>query len=354
MELLREVQLVYITEINPYMEENEYILNSSINSQLENVRFINAFMLYLSITLIALLYFFMILFCFKINERVKLRLSKLLYISDAQAKFEKQNGERMKYVVEMSRKNFDMDMSSVLSDNVSFKKRKNAKESSLSRQIVFSILFLIVVGLINHLACLFAMQSSLNQQFDNFNLVRHQSKQIMQTYIQSSFITTEIYYTKQINIHRHQRLKQYLIQFCLKVSKLKYSPEFLETVETFLFDNSCGIMKKQVNMTSEQCANTMPGFTVSNPFQIGYFTYLFRQNYYLTINLTENFAHTGIYSRPLAQIFHFLALQFQKEGLRIVKGSLQQVFFINLYIILIDCLYIAIFVFIYRYFSTQY
>ena len=83
MELLREVQLVYITEINPYMEENEYILNSSINSQLENVRFINAFMLYLSITLIALLYFFMILFCFKINERVKLRLSKLLYISDA-------------------------------------------------------------------------------------------------------------------------------------------------------------------------------------------------------------------------------------------------------------------------------
>jgi len=55
-----------------------------------------------------------------------------MLVSDSEAKMLQENAEKMKYAVEMARKNFDVDAQGLLATG-EFKKRKNPKEAALSR-----------------------------------------------------------------------------------------------------------------------------------------------------------------------------------------------------------------------------
>lgn len=75
----------------------------------------------------------MVLYCVKSNYKAKDKLADLMFISDAEAKLLQENAEKMKYAVEMARKNFDVDTQNLLASGGEFKKRKNPKEAMLSR-----------------------------------------------------------------------------------------------------------------------------------------------------------------------------------------------------------------------------
>jgi hypothetical protein len=50
-----------------------------------------------------------------------------MLISDHEARMRQDNAEKMKYAVEMVRKNFDIDTQNLLNKNDSFKNRKSPK-----------------------------------------------------------------------------------------------------------------------------------------------------------------------------------------------------------------------------------
>lgn len=74
-------------------------------------------------------------------------------------------------------------------------------------------------------------------------------------------------------------------------------------ITAFFMDNSCNYLEKSYKISKTECANTAPGFTIVNPFEIGFALYIHRQNYYLGNNVTENYAHSGIFSKNFAWIF---------------------------------------------------
>lgn len=65
---------------------------------------------------------------------------------------------------------------------------------------------------------------------------------------------------------------------------------FSQSINSFIsllyFQNSCPLLTVNYGITPELCANTTPGFTIVNPFEIGLGVYINRQNYYLFNNLT--------------------------------------------------------------------
>lgn len=71
-------------------------------------------------------------------------------------------------------------------------------------------------------------------------------------------------------------------------------------------------------------------------------------------NITENFAHTGVFSQYFARIFTNITLQIQKEGSSSLQNTFTIVLLLNGFIILIDCCYIFAFMIIYNYFREQF
>lgn len=69
----------------------------------------------------------MVIYCYKETGIIKLRLSDLLFMPDIQARAMQENAEKMKYVVEMARKKFDVDLQGIVTDRSRFKKRQNSK-----------------------------------------------------------------------------------------------------------------------------------------------------------------------------------------------------------------------------------
>jgi hypothetical protein len=75
-------------------------------SQIGSVTLLSNVVLYASLGIVALLYFLMALYCLRSNTQLKDNLAHLLYISDSEAHMNQENAEKMKYAVEMIRKNF--------------------------------------------------------------------------------------------------------------------------------------------------------------------------------------------------------------------------------------------------------
>lgn len=133
-----------------------------------------------------------------------------------------------------------------------------------------------------------------------------------------------------------------------------FSPEINSFIATLYFSNACKLIVGKYNMTKEQCANTTPGFTVVNPFEIGLAIYINRQNYYFFNNLTENFAHSGVYSGPFATILTDLTQKYKAQSLGMLGQIASLVNFFNGCIIAIDLGYIFAYIIVYYYFRTQF
>jgi hypothetical protein len=136
-----------------------------------------------------------------------------------------------------------------------------------------------------------------------------------------------------------------------QINNLLFSDSLTAFISTLFFENSCSQLSIY-NLSS--CSNTCPGFTITNPFQIGVALYFHRQNYYISNNLTENYAHTGIFSQPFARIFTNLTQSIEQEGVASLQNTFTIVALLNGFIILIDCCYIFAFVIIYNYFREQF
>lgn len=81
--------------------------------------------------------------------------------------------------------------------------------------------------------------------------------------------------------------------------------------------------------------------------------YLTRQNYYISNNFSENFAHTGLFSRQFAKVFTNLTRLIREEGVASINSTLSTVVLLNGLVILIDCCYVLAFLVVYNYFKEQ-
>jgi hypothetical protein len=172
--IIHDILSTCVSQLSDMISGNQDAILGSISSSIDSISFLKGVILYSSIAIILLLYFFMILYCVKSNFRAKEKLTDLMYISDSEARMLQDNAEKMKYAVEMARKNFDVDTQNLLASGNDFKKRKNPKEAILSREIVYTIGAITVVGLIIHLTCLLFFSQQFVSQIGNFTTIESQ------------------------------------------------------------------------------------------------------------------------------------------------------------------------------------
>lgn len=178
---------------------NQDSILQEMGGSISGLTFLKDAMLYSSIAVMALLYFFMLTYCVKSNYKSKEKLTELMYMSDAEARTLQENAEKMKYAVEMARKNFDVDTENLLLSASETKRRKNPKEPMLSKEVVYSIGTIAAVGIIVHLTCLFFFSSHYSSQINNFQKMNSQGVAAQSLYSQSTELTTEIFKTEKIN-----------------------------------------------------------------------------------------------------------------------------------------------------------
>ncbi len=71
------------------MDQNSIYAN--ILNKIDSANLVFDIFLYVSLTIIAVLYFLMILFCVKSNTQLENSLSRLLYTSDSEARSQQEN-----------------------------------------------------------------------------------------------------------------------------------------------------------------------------------------------------------------------------------------------------------------------
>lgn len=103
-----------------------------------------------------------------------------------------ENAEKMKYAVEMIRKNFEVDSQNLLVSETDFKRRKNPKEAIQSKEIVYSIALMVVLGLAVHLSCLLLFETQFSSQLTDFQTMKNQAISTTTVYHTSAELTNYI------------------------------------------------------------------------------------------------------------------------------------------------------------------
>ena len=83
MATIEDIHNVCILQLNAMIRTDQDNIYASILTQLSSANLVFNLFLYLSLAIVALLYFLMALFCLKSNSQLENNLSRLLYTSDA-------------------------------------------------------------------------------------------------------------------------------------------------------------------------------------------------------------------------------------------------------------------------------
>lgn len=111
-------------------------------------------MVYCSMGVVVIIFILFILFCYYSSQNMMRKLFPILYITDEEAHVHQENAAKIKYAVEMIRKNFEVDTQSLLIDWNEAKKRKYPKKVGLSKGIIVTIIILACGALALHLTSL--------------------------------------------------------------------------------------------------------------------------------------------------------------------------------------------------------
>ena len=171
-------------QLNQIMVDAHAQLKQEIMDQIATSRILKNALFYTSMGLVVILYIFMLINCVSNIYRAKEGISELVMISDTEARIRLENAEKMKYAVEMSRKNFEVDTQGLLQE-FDKKKRKNPKEAVMSKQIVYGIGIAMVVGIMGHIVCLILFSMEFGTQIDNFESMVDQTEAINSIYSES-------------------------------------------------------------------------------------------------------------------------------------------------------------------------
>ena len=106
LSVVEDIHTTCIGQLNYMIQNAQTNVYNQVIDQINYINTLSHVVLFSSLGIVVILYFLMILYCFKSNSQLKQSLSSLLFISDSQAHLHQENAEKMKYAVEMIRKNF--------------------------------------------------------------------------------------------------------------------------------------------------------------------------------------------------------------------------------------------------------
>lgn len=89
--IVNDILSACVGQLSDMISQNQDSILGAISSNIDSISFLKAIILYSSMGIILLLYFFMILYCVKSNYRAKEKLTDLMYISDAEARMLQDN-----------------------------------------------------------------------------------------------------------------------------------------------------------------------------------------------------------------------------------------------------------------------
>lgn len=168
------------------MEKYQNEVFDTISEKYDSLNLQKNIILYCSIGIIVILLFMFIYFCYHSNQKIKHKLSPLLFITDEEARIHQDNAAKIKYAVEMIRKNFEVDTQSLLISVVENKNRKHPKKVALSKGIIVTVLVVACIAVAIHLACLFIFSQQLLKSLSRFLSMKQSSQAIIRSYSQQA------------------------------------------------------------------------------------------------------------------------------------------------------------------------
>ena len=112
--IIEDIHDACIIQLNDIIRSSQGQIYIRVVSDINSVSSLSNITLYCSLGIVAVLYILMVFYCFQSNGQLRLSFSSLLYISDSEAHMHQENAEKMKYAVEMIRKNFEVDSQNLL------------------------------------------------------------------------------------------------------------------------------------------------------------------------------------------------------------------------------------------------
>ena len=253
----------------------------------------------------------------------------------------------------MIRKNFDVDTQNLLIPDSDFKRRKNPKQAMQSKEIIYTIIVMALLGLALHLLCLFTFAATFRSDLVSFQTMKDQAISTTTVFHTSTELINYIDHTGNIDYNMLNIIRGNLTYIQYEMSSFSFTPALNSIMAQLYFQNSCALLENTFHLDYFNCHNTMPEFTITNPFEIGLAAYLTRQNFYIFNNITEDYGHTGVLSRPFSDVLTNLTQMIELEGIAVMDAIDSKVNMMNGIIIVIDCLYVLAFVIVYQYFKDQ-
>lgn len=88
------------------MEDSQTLIFVRMSTEFQGLTFKKNIALFCSLAIISLLFILLVYFCYRSSGKLKNNLSPLLFLSDGDAHTYQENASKIKYAVEMIRKNF--------------------------------------------------------------------------------------------------------------------------------------------------------------------------------------------------------------------------------------------------------
>lgn len=127
-----------------------------------------------------------------LNNIAKKKLHDLMMMSDGEARMNQTVADKLKYAVDMIKKNFDVDLKLILGPVEVHKQRKKPKEIVMGTQKKVFIFIFIIIGLCLHILLLYTVSSQMSTILANVTTFQSQGEELIETYSVYTEVTNRI------------------------------------------------------------------------------------------------------------------------------------------------------------------
>lgn len=169
----------YIAIVNPKIIEEKQSLVQQLNQAANDFNRVKEILLGVGIACLVCFYLLLAALIVVLNNRAKKKLKSLMLMSDSEARMNQTMADKLKYAVDMIKKNFDFDLKAIVGPAESHRQRKKSKEVIIGIQKKLFILLALVCGFILHFVLYYKFTSEITSVLSSIQLFQKQGESLI-------------------------------------------------------------------------------------------------------------------------------------------------------------------------------
>jgi hypothetical protein len=136
-------------------------------------------------------------------------------------------------------------------------------------------------------------------------------------------VSNQITHFNTSDVERIANLKREIILVNRDRLNLEFDPDTMNFINSVFFENACRSQFANFIFQGEptKCEDSIPGYVVNSPFQIGVIPFLMDSTFYIVDDITQTYGCTGLFSSPFVKVFSVLAEKIRNCGLKFIEQS---------------------------------